>query len=184
MSNPLSKIVAALLVVALLVLYPAVQAAEREENIAVLAAYNTMVQFTDAVRNKGYLSASMYEDLERELAVSGQVYEVELEHRHKKYHPEYDDPADSATFQDRFSVIYDSYYTPELIGRLFPENNGSVDDLDRLYKMETGDFFSVALTRRSVSPYQVLTGFLKVPSAAGRDSQTMHYGGIVLNEDY
>jgi len=183
MSNPLSKIVAALLVVALLVLYPAVQAAEREESIAVLAAYNTMVQFTDAVRNKGYLSAGMYEDFVRELAVSGQVYEVELEHRHKKYHPEYGDPADSGTFQERFSVIYDSYYTPELLSQLFPDT-GSLDDTDRLYRMEIGDFFSVALSKRSVSSYQVLAGFMQVPYSVRRGSEKLHYGGMILNEDY
>ena len=183
MSNPLSKIVAALLVVALIVLFPAVQSAERAENIAVLTTYNTMVQFTDAVRNKGYLSARMYEDFVRDLAVSGQVYEVELEHRHKKYHPEYDDPADNSTFQERFSVIYDSYYTEELLGQLF-SNTGAIGDTDRLYKLETGDFFSVALTRRSVSPYQVLAGFLQASSMAGRGPQTLYYGGMVLNEDY
>ena len=183
MSNPLSKIVAALLAVALIVLFPAVQAAERAENMAVLTAYNAMVQFTDAVRNKGYLSAVMYEAFVRELAVSGQVYEVELEHKHKKYHPEYDDPADGDTFQEQFSVIYDSYYTEELLGRLFPDS-GAMDETDRLYKLETGDFFSVALTKRSKSPYQVLVGFLLTSSAAGKGAQTLYYGGMVLNEDY
>ncbi|GGF94365.1 hypothetical protein [Paenibacillus aceti] len=188
MSNPLSKIMAALLAVALLLLFPAVQAAEREEDIAVLAAYNTMVQFTDAVRNKGYLSAGMYEDFMRDLAVSGRIYEVELEHRYKKYHPEYRDPADSTSFQDRFSVVYDSYYTSDLLSRLFPdsvpESDGVQQSADRLYKLETGDFFSVSLTRRSVTPYEILSGFLYAGSALGRSQQVLLYGGMVLNEDH
>ncbi|GGH22699.1 hypothetical protein [Paenibacillus segetis] len=189
MTNALSKITAALLAVLLLYLVPATQATEREEDIRILSAYNTLVQFTDAVRNKGYLSAQMYEDFVVEIGATGYVYNIDLEHRHKKYHPEYLDPANAASFQDDFSVQYDAYYTADLLKGLFPDshpNDGSVgatETTTRKYKMEMGDYFTVTIVKRSVTSYEVLNRFLHgLVSSKGTDSLT--YGGMVLNEDY
>lgn len=189
MPNALSKITAALLAVVLLYLVPATQAAEREEDIRVLSAYNTLVQFTDAVRNKGYLSAQMYEDFTAEIGNIGYVYDIDLEHKHKKYHPEYLDPANAASFQDDFSVQYDAYYTGDLLNELFPNppaNGGSVGDVESTshkYKMEQGDYFTVTIVKRSVTSYEVLSSFL-LGIVSGKGSDSLTYGGMVLNEDY
>lgn len=72
MVNALSKITAALLAVLLLFLFPALQAAQRQEDIRYLAAYRTLVQFTDAVRNKGIVTPKMYEDFIREIEITGE----------------------------------------------------------------------------------------------------------------
>ncbi|MDQ0087769.1 hypothetical protein J2T12_001175 [Paenibacillus anaericanus] len=189
MPNVLSKITAALLAVLLLYLVPASQAAEREEDIRVLSAYNTLVQFTDAVRNKGYLSSQMYGDFAREIEAFGFMYDIDMEHRHKKYHPEYQDPADATSFKDDFSVLYDSYFTADLMKVLFPDstfadgNMGNGDIAERKYKMEIGDYFTVMLVKRSVTTYEVLGSFLH-GQVSGKGTDSLTYGGMVLNEDY
>lgn len=184
MSNPLSKITAALLSVFLLILFPAVQTSQREEDLRTLSAYNMLVQFTDAVRNKGYISPQMYNDFTRDLSLVGGVYDIELEHRHKKYHPEYGDPADSATFKNDFSVVYDAFYTPEMLKSLFPDAPVAIDSELRKYKLETGDFLTVSLKLRSSSTLAILSELLSGLIAGNAGERQLAYGGMVLNEDY
>ncbi|GIP19918.1 hypothetical protein [Paenibacillus sp. J22TS3] len=183
MFNSISKILAALLAVMLLYLVPAMQQAQRQEDISLLEAYNSLTEFVDSVRNKGYISPVMYEDFRRSLGGTGEFYEVELEHRHKTYHPEYADPADKTTFQQDYSIHYESHYTDELERTIFPEKALSREDLSRKYKMEAGDYFTVSIHRKGLSPLTVLTNFL-YNSAQGADAGPLHYGGMVLNEDY
>lgn len=183
----ISKVTAAILAVSLLYLFPAYQAAEKEEDIRQLTSYNLLVEFTDAVRTKGYISAGMYRDFTQEIGLAGGVYDIEMEHQHKKYHPEYSDPADAATFQNTFSIVYDSYYTKDILNELFPESTsippGSIGD--RKYYLQTRDYISITITDRSRSMYDVLTDFMysfgQNSRAQGKD---MTYGGMVLNEDY
>ncbi|MNW35663.1 hypothetical protein D3C74_126630 [compost metagenome] len=188
MVNALSKITAALLAVILLFMYPAVQTAQRQEDINSLAAYNTLVQFTDAVRNKGYLSPAMYEDFSKQVAVSGIMYDIQLEHQRKKYHPEYDDPANEATFKGDFTVVYDSYFTSDVLKVLYPDGSIAGTGLDsdhpsRKYKFETGDFVSISLNKRSRTPLTILSLFL-FGNLDSDDHEELTYGGMVLNEDY
>lgn len=184
MSNPLSKITAALLAVVLLFLFPAVQTAQREEDLRVMTTYNMMVQFTDAVRNKGYLSPQMYNDFTWELSQIGGVYDLELEHRHKKYHPEYGDPADPATFKDGFSIVYDAFYTREMLQVLFPETPSAIDPNQRKYKLEAGDYMTVSLELRTASTLAVLSEYMSGLFAGNAGDRRLTYGGMVLNEDY
>lgn len=184
MSNPLSKVTAALLAVVLLFLVPAVQSAQREEDIRYLAAYHSMMQFADAVRSKGYVSVTMYEDFTRELETKGTLYDIELEHRHKKYYPEYGDPADSGTFQGRFSVLYDAYYTQDVMNVLFPDSPTSSDEDDRKYLLHEGDFFTVTVKDRSRSPFKLLSEWIYGDVAGPEGKSHFTYGGMVLNEDY
>ncbi|WP_055107989.1 hypothetical protein [Paenibacillus ihumii] len=183
MSNALSKVAAAILAVVLLYLVPAVQSAQREEDYRALAAYNTLVRFTDAVRNKGYVSPGMYHDFIHELGAAGGEYRIELEHRHKKYHPEYDDPADSGTFLDRFSIHYEAFYNHDIMTLLFPEQAAFGTDDEPKYRMEVGDYFTVTITRLGRTPIMVFDHFL-YGAAEQRGSHVLHYGGMVLNEDY
>lgn len=87
MTNALSKIASALLAVLLLYLFPAVQTAQREADIRYMSAYHALTEFADAVRTKGYISPVMYEQFTRSLEAKGNLYDIELEHRHKNITP-------------------------------------------------------------------------------------------------
>lgn len=183
MSNALSKISAALLAIVLLYLVPAVQSAQREEDYRALAAYNTLVRFADAVRNKGYLSASMYRDFVHELGAVGGEYKIELVHRHKKYHPEYSDPSDPDSFLGGFSIHYEDYYDHDILPLLFPEQAPAGASGRPRYEMEIGDYFTVTITGLERTPITVLNDFLYGAVKPG-GWNAMNYGGMVLNEDY
>lgn len=183
MSNALSKMTAAILAVVLLYLFPAVQSAQREEDFRALTAYNTLVRFADAIRNKGYLSQGMYNDFVNELGAAGGDYKIDMELRHKKYHPEYSDPADTSTFLDRFSIHYEAYYDDDILPLLFPEQAVTGGEEELTYKMQAGDYFTVTITNLSRTPLMIFNEFLYGTTRAG-SSEVLSYGGMVLNEDY
>lgn len=83
MVQSISKLLGALLAVLLLYIVPAAQAAERQNDISGLNTYHSTVRFVDMVRTKGYITPTMYNDFIRELELTGNTYEVELEHMHK-----------------------------------------------------------------------------------------------------
>ncbi|MNK13564.1 hypothetical protein D3C87_316490 [compost metagenome] len=183
MINSVSKILAALLAVLLLYLVPAVQHAKTQEDISFLTAYHALTEFVDSVRNKGYISPVMYEDFRTEVGASGNQFDVELEHQHKKYHPEYADPSDALTFLNEYSVQYEGHYTDELEKVLFPDTSEEKDSKKRKYYLEMGDYFTVSIQRKDQSPLSILTSML-YNSASVEEEGPFHYGGMVLNEDY
>lgn len=185
MGNAISSISAALLAIVLIFLFPLMQTAQREEDLSTLSAYNNLVQFADAVRNKGYLSREMFEDFNRELARSGIVYDIELEHRHKKYHPEYSDPADATTFQNEFTVVYEGHFTEDVLASLYSNApSGDSGKGEELYLMQAGDFWVVTLSPRARSSYDILSGYLTGITGRESGSRGLTYGGMILNEDY
>ncbi|MOA57659.1 hypothetical protein D3C78_1818780 [compost metagenome] len=62
---------------------------------------------------------------------------------------------------------------------LYPDS----DQPSRKYKFELGDFVSISLTKKSRTPYTILSSFM-LGNAAKDDLENLTYGGMVLNEDY
>lgn len=186
MVNALSKLTAALLAMVLVYLYPMLQSAERQEDIQYLRAYNELVQFTDGLRNKGYITPTMYEEFARIIEGTGEMYDIEFEHRHKKYHPEYDDPANASTFRQDFIVVYDSFYTSDILKILYPSSKGLpiVETSTRKYTFEIGDFISITLIKKTRTPYQMISEWIYGAGSQNRGTTAITYGGMVLNEDY
>ncbi|MNV97590.1 hypothetical protein D3C71_1927320 [compost metagenome] len=106
-----------------------------------------------------------------------------MEHQHKKYHPEYADPSDGSTFLNEYSVQYEGHYTDELEKVLFPDNSEEKDSTERKYYLEMGDYFTVSIQRKDQSPLSILASML-YNSASVQEEGPLHYGGMVLNEDY
>ncbi|WP_238996519.1 hypothetical protein [Paenibacillus pinistramenti] len=178
----LSKLTAALLAVLLLYYFPMMQNAKRQEDIAQLNEYRIVGAFVDAVRNKGYLSADMYEDFTAQLGTVLEGFDVELEHRHKKYQPEYSDPANPSTFLEKYSVHEEAHYQAEILEQLFPATAAAAGDT-RKYMLSEGDYFDVKVQDHSTKPSSVLGRVLYGEWYAAAETE-LQYGGMVLNEDY
>ena len=65
---------------------PAGEMARRQDDLSRLVVYQSVTKFVDSVRTKGYITPIMYNDFLQELATTGNIYNVEMEHHHKKYH--------------------------------------------------------------------------------------------------
>lgn len=183
MINSISKILAALLAVLLLYVYPAVEAAGKQDDLSRLAAYNTVTKFVDAVRTKGYITPTMYEQFQIELARTGNTYTIELEHMHKKYVPEYTDPMNEDTFSGKFEAVWDGYYNDQVLNVLFPDSELDKHDPARVYKLTAGDFFHVTCANTNRTPADIFMEWLQIDTSEG-SSIFANYGGMVINEDY
>ncbi len=183
MINAASKLLAVLLAVLLLNVYPAAETADRQDDIARMTANQNVTRFVDAVRTKGYISPRMLAEFEEQLAQTGNVYEVSMEHSHKKYVPHYTDPMDNNSFTGTYEVVQDGYYSAQIRDRLFPSSGViPAEDPGRRYTLTTGDYFTVTLQNTNRTPSMLIREWL---SGTTQDSAVfVTYGGMVLNEDY
>lgn len=184
MSNSVSKWFAAFLALLLLYIVPAGELARRQDDLSRIVVYQAVTKFVDSVRMKGYITPTMYQDFLQELAATGNEYDVQMEHRHKKYQPEYADPADPDTFLNRYVVVYDAYCQEDLAAYLFPQTDMPRDDERRVYRLTAGDLFQVRVQSLNRTPGMLIMDALTGTDSSGKAAIVFPYGGLVLNEDY
>ncbi|MBY0023464.1 hypothetical protein H7K28_16305 [Paenibacillus polymyxa] len=184
MVQTISKLLGALLAVLLLYIVPAAQAAERQDDISGLNTYHSTVHFVDMVRTKGYITPTMYNDFIRDLELTGNTYEVHLEHMHKKYVPNYADAAKPDSFLGNYEVVYDSYYNPQILPVLFPDHSQPKSEQIRRYTLMAGDYFTVRLYNTNRTPADLYKSWLLGGIDNDNPAVSASYGGMVLNEDY
>ncbi|PAD71337.1 hypothetical protein [Paenibacillus campinasensis] len=182
--EPISKLFAVFLIISLMIMYPLYQAAERHDDQMQTVVHLTVTEFVDAVRTKGYISPQMYLEFNEKLGATGNLYDVKMEHRHKKYNPVYADPANPATFQNRFDTYYEGFYTDDIMRVLFPEANIPNDSDSRKYKLTESDFFKVSVVSKNRTLSTILKDFILVGNSGDTPRIVMRYGGMVLNEDH
>lgn len=183
MINAVSKLLAVLLAVILLYVYPAAETADRQDDIARMTVVQTVTRFVDAVRTKGYISPAMFAEFEEQMARTGNAYEISMEHLHKKYVPHYSDPMDQSTFSGTYQTVQDGYYSAQIKAKLFPSSSVmALDDRGRRYTLAMGDFFTVTVKNTNRTPAMLIREWLNGSAQAAAVFAT--YGGMVLNEDY
>lgn len=180
MSNSVSKWFAAFLALLLLYLVPAGEMARRQDDLSRLVVYQSVTTFVDSVRTKGYVTPTMYNEFQQKLAATGNIYDVEMEHQHKKYHPEY---SDDGVFLDRYTVVYDAYYQEDIMRYLFPDSNVGKEDDSRRYRLTTGDLFQVRVRSVNRTPGMLIYDALTGSDSGEKAAIAFPYGGLVLNED-
>lgn len=180
--NSLSKIFAVILGIVLMLIYPLYQQAQKQDELSQIVAHNAVTEFVDAVRTKGYISPQMYLEFSEKLSATGNVFDIEMSHLHKKYNPLYSDPADPSTFQQSYEEYYDGHYTDEIMKVLFPEENIAADSNERKYMLALYDYFSVDIKNRNTTMAQVVESSL---FGVFNDTAKIYipYGGMVINED-
>lgn len=184
MSSAVSKFVAVLLAVALMFVYPAAETYQRQDDLSRNMVYNAVTQFVDAVRNKGYLTPVMYQDFLNEIHMTGNDFDIQMEHLHKKYTPVYTDASNPDTFQHDIDVSYAGYYTADIMSVIFPNSTKEKDDDARKYKMNVGDFFKVTVKNINRTSGTIMMDFISGSISGEAAVLAYPYGGMVLNEDY
>lgn len=177
-------IFAALLAVLLLFLYPLYEQARSQDKIANTVVQGAATHFIDSIRTKGYITPQIYEEFNAQLAATGNQYDLQLEHLHKRYSPEYEDPANPATFKNSFITFYDGFYNEQILAVLFPDNGRRADDPARRYKMQVGDYVGIKLKNINRTAAVQLWDFLMNDNTGDSATIVMNYEGMVLNEDY
>lgn len=87
MENYFQRIVAFLLSILLFFIFPIYVTYEKKDDLSHAMASKITHLFVDNVRNKGYISPTMYDDFNKLLRVTGNDYDIEMEHYKKRYDP-------------------------------------------------------------------------------------------------
>ncbi|MFF3924039.1 hypothetical protein [Paenibacillus lactis] len=181
--NSISKIFALLIAVLLLYLYPIAAAFDQQDDISELVVFKATTTFVDAVRDKGYVSPTMYNDFMETIAATGNTFDVQMEHGSKKYVPVYDEPTRPETFRGSYEVHYDAFYNAQILPILFPNSVAPKDDPLRRYKLRVGDTFAVTVKNMNRTPGTILFDFLNQAISPNKKI-FIPYGGVVRNEDH
>ncbi|WP_433708990.1 hypothetical protein [Paenibacillus illinoisensis] len=182
MGNPFLKVFMVVVALVLIFLWPISSGLNKQDDISEIVVLNAVTQFVDSVRDKGYITPTMYNEFVEQMALTANTYDIQMEHRHKRYDPIYDD---AGVYLGGFNVNYESFYNAQINDKLFPRNSAEkIESPTRVYKLATGDFFSVVVknTNRTSGTLinDVLTGTINTPN----EKIVIPYGGMVLNEDY
>lgn len=182
MLNSVLKLLAALLGVLLLFIYPLSDFLQRQEDMNYLSVTRSASAFTDSIRDRGYVTPNMYNEFLEQLAKTGESYEVRMEHYEKRYEPIYLDPLLHQTFQEDFMIRYLATAHEDIMNVLFPSNLiAAPDDSQRRYLMRSGDYFSIDIHRVSQAKASILQQWLS-GTAAGTSNEVITSGGMVRNE--
>lgn len=168
-----------------MLIFPLYHQAEKQDALSQTVVHKAVTEFVDAARTKGYITPKMYLEFSQNLSATGNVFDIQMEHLHKKYNPEYADPSNPNTFKNSYQDYYDGHYTDEIMNVLFPENTGQPEDSDtRRYKMGLNDYFNVKVKNQNRTMATVLSDFITAGNSGGFSKIFMNYGGMVINEDH
>ncbi len=87
MEENVQRVFSIMIAVIVFFLLPVYVAFEKKDDTAYAFALRITSELVENVRNNGYISKKMYDDYVTKLAVTGNVYEIKLEHKAYKYNP-------------------------------------------------------------------------------------------------
>jgi hypothetical protein len=177
MENTLSKFIAILLVVTLLFIFPVLNMFDNQDNISRTIVLNEVTGFVDAVRNLGYITPRMYEDLLKKLQATGNRYVIELTHEHLVVQPVYSDVTDLSTFENTAKNTYNNSYSKEILEVLYS------DEEDSNYYLSSGDYFVMKVYNDNRTIATRLKSIV-LGSQLPEKNIVVNYGGMVKNENY
>ncbi len=172
MNDSIGKLFVIVLGAFLMVFFPLIQMLENQEDISRMFVQTEAGRFVDAVRNTGYITPRMYQDFLTALASSGMLFEIELEHLHRKYDPVYVDPLESNSFTGEVKVNYNAFYTEDILMELTEE------DAKERYVLSKGDYFTVNISNREKT-LATKTKELFLGSDFPVETIIVRYGGMV-----
>lgn len=125
MEDTLQRVFAILIAVIIFFLLPLYIAFEKKDDISYSLALRITTNFVENVKSKGYLSKEMYDNYISRLAVTGNVYDIKLEHVAKKYNPviySYNDDYSEVKAKFDYNMYKDQF------------ENGEINSVGGLYK--------------------------------------------------
>lgn len=177
MENTLSKFIAVLLVVILLFVFPVLNMFENQDYISRTIVLNEVTYFVDSVRNLGYITPRMYDDLLRKLQATGNRYTIKLTHEHLVVQPVYLDVTDVSTFEETAKNTYQNSYSKDILQVIYSEEE------DPFYYLSSGDYFIMKVYNENETIATRLKSIV-LGSQLPEKNIVVNYGGMVKNENY
>lgn len=181
MSETLSKIIALIISLVLLFIFPIENMLTRQDDISKVVVLSETAEFVDSVRNLGYITPLMYSQYTQALSTTGNIYEITMEHKHYSIDPVYLDPVDTTSFQQDYSKNCNCTYTKDIMSTLFPDI--PITENNNYYFLSKGDIFSVNVNNKNKTAATKVQQMLLM-SHLPVNRIIVTYGGMVRDEDY
>lgn len=164
------KVVAIFAGVILLFIAPLLYMAQKQDSISQLYVTQETIRLTDNIRMSGVLTQNMYKDYIERIDKTGNLYNLEILHAHKRVAPAYDEITD--TVLDKVdSYFYNTY--EEEIYKAFDEGKD--------YYFAQGDYISIKVVNRN----KTMAGRIASSLSRGNNSEVsilVTYGGMIRDE--
>ena len=179
MQDNVSVLVATLMAVIIIVLFPIYNIATRQDSIANNMVVRATTNFVDEARNKGYIDKEDYGTFLNELSKSGNTYKVQME----VYKPILVQVASAGEIQ--YEEKYKIDYTDTILADMDDENKfkdeGSIKKSD-VYYLDNGYKFYVRVKNTNVTQAQILLD--KLFSGKQNERIVVNYGGVVFSNEW
>lgn len=161
MEDSLTIIFTLIIAVLLMFIFPLMDTWERQDDMSYMLAYSKVVDFVDSVRNTGYFTLDMLARLESDLSASGNVFEVQLEHRRLIYPDEGNEIGYLYSFNEQINAELES-------------------DPNNRYLLDKGDYFYVSVKNTNKTQSTLVKEFL-YSTLFDSFKIGVPYGGMVRN---
>jgi hypothetical protein len=118
MEENVQRIFSIMIAVIVFFLLPMYVAYEKKDDTAYALAVKITSELVENVRNNGYLSRKMYDDYVTKLSVTGNTYEIKIEHKAYKYNPVICSYEDAAHTKLRETFEYGLYKNQYAVGNI------------------------------------------------------------------
>ena len=176
MQENIGIVIAMILIVSLVVIFPLYNLFERQDDMTYTLALKATTNFVDKVKKTGYINQDMYDDFVRELGTTGVAYDIELE-AHKKVFIK--DENKNKEYFEQFKVDYNE----DIFKVISKETNNSDKSLlNSAYLFNNEDELYVKLKNSLKTPAQVV--FNAIIPTESKEKIVINYGGVITNESW
>ncbi len=179
LDNALWNVLAIIVAILIMIIFPIINAFEKEEQIIRLNVLSETDMFLDTIKSKGYIDRQDYKDFKRKLDENGYIFDVVFEHEKVIFVPVYGDPTVADTFTHSVKQLSEIYTDSEIKDYLFGED---LSNTENIYKMNRGDRFVVTVNTKTKTKSEKIKTML-----LGIHKNNLFYvklGGTIQNETY
>ena len=176
MQDNVSVLIATILAVIIIVLFPIYNVATRQDSIANNMVVRATTNFVDEVRNKGYIEATEYGNYLNELDKTGNIYEVEME----VYKPILISTA-SEEYEEKYDIKYTNGILTDMRNADLVSKEDSVIN-DDIYYLSDGYKFYVRVKNTNITQAQIL--FDRIFRGKNKERIVVNYGGVVYSNEW
>ncbi len=193
MQDNVSVLIATIMAVVIIVLFPIYNIATRNDSIASNMVVKATTNFVDEVRNKGYIDKKSYESYIFELGKTGNMYDVEME----VYKPILLETKESTDENKEYKEEYVIEYTEDILEAMTNNETETIENevvrVEQIasndvvvpadvYYLNEGYKFYVRVKNTNITQAQVLLS--RLLSGSDEERIVVNYGGIVYSNEW
>lgn len=175
MNETLATVITIFCAALLMFIFPLMSISERNDDIAQSVVQTATDKIADKVSVSGLIKPSDYEAYEKELAATGNTYDIEIEVQHLDENPERKKVATTSADAIGENVRY-STFTSDILDTMYPSSGVSAN-----YKLKKGDNVIFTVKNTNTTLAQSLRSFFYKITGQGTYQVAASSSSMVIN---